>query len=397
MKGALATSLLLGAALVFTGAAADDSTLVTAVADQRQELNLTLYNQGFGLVGDLRELDLPAGRFRLQWDGVARQLDPGTVVLNSADGAEGPVILEQVFDEDLVSPARLLELHVGREVILVQEDRDLRVKRTRARLLSTAGPTYEVEGRVVVGHPGRVEMPGGLPEGLLLQPALGWLVESAAAGPRRLEARYLTNGMGWSAGYRLELHSDETVADLNGWVSVENRSGTDFPGVVLRLVAGDVNRETSSGRYNARNMPMAPAMEMDRAAAAPPGFGEQSFSSYHLYTLERSADILDNQTTRLTFTEAAGLPVQRELLLRGNPGHRRNRYGEVQREKVAVVLRLQNSEKDGLGRPLPAGVWQVFKADDSGTQLFLGEDRFGHSARGGEVVIGIGSSFDVTA
>lgn len=397
MKGILATSILLAAVLVSTGAAADDSTLVTAVADQRQALNLTLYNQGFGLVGDLRELDLPAGRFRLQWDGVPRQLDPGTVALTAADGTEGPAVLEQVFDEDLVSPARLLELNLGREVVLVQEDRDLREKRTRARLLSTSGPTYEIEGRVVIGHPGRVELPGGLPEGLLLRPALGWLVESAAAGPRRLEARYLTNGLGWSAGYRLELNHDETVADLDGWVSVENNSGADFTNAVLRLVAGDVNREKASGHYKSRNMPMSPAMEMDRAAAAPAGFGEQSFSSYHLYTLERSADILDNRTTRLALTEAAGLPVQRELVLRGNPGYSRHRHGEAQREKVAVMLRLQNSEKDGLGRPLPAGVWQVFKADDTGTRLFLGEDRFGHSARGGEVVIGIGSSFDVTA
>ena len=83
---------------------------------------------------------------------------------------------------------------LGREITLVQEDQDLQEKRTRARLLSTSGPTLEVDGAIMVGHPGRMELPE-LPPGLLLHPALGWLAESGKAGTALLEARYLTGGV----------------------------------------------------------------------------------------------------------------------------------------------------------------------------------------------------------
>jgi hypothetical protein len=379
------------------GSEAAEAPLITATLDQREELALTVYSQGFGLVSDRRRVDLPGGSFRLRWDGVPEQLDPASVFLAPVGGKEGLTILEQFYDDDLVSPARLLELYVGREITLVQEDRDLREKRTPARLLSTSGPTVEVDGTVVVGHPGRIELPE-LPPGLLLRPSLGWLAAGKTSGRMLLEARYLTGGLTWTAGYRLDLNQEETAAELSGLVSVENRSGTDYPDVSLRLVAGDVNRQAPGGQNSGRNKMMrAPAAEMDMAAGSAADFGEEALSGYYLYTLGRSAAVLDNRTTRLSLVEAAGVPVERQLILRGNPMHPGSSYGEVQREPVAVVLRVKNSEKDGLGRPLPAGVWQVFKEDSSGAQLFLGESRFGHSARGTEVVIGVGNSFDVTA
>lgn len=397
--GALFCLTALAAAAVGSSPVAaegDARALIAAIADQREDLALTAYSQGFGLVSDLRGVDLPAGPFQLRWDDVPEQLDPSSVVLVPAGGPGGLTVLEQYYDDDLVTPGRLMDLFVGREITLVQEDESLLEKRTRARLLSVSGPTLEIDGTVVVGHPGRVELPE-LPLGLLLRPALGWLAESEPAGRRLLEVRYITGGIDWSAGYRLELNQNEDAADLAAWVSVENRSGADFPDAVLRLVAGDVNRLFPAVEYHARGKRMAPAAMKDSAAGSGAGFGEESLAEYYLYTLDRKAAILDNRTTRLAFAEASAVPVQRELTLRGNPSHSRNRYGEVQRESVSVVLRVKNSEAAGLGRPLPAGVWQVYKKDGSGAPLFLGEDRFGHSARGTEVVIGIGNSFDVTA
>jgi hypothetical protein len=194
---------------------ADDPQQVTATDQQREQLALTVYSQGFGLVSDLRRVDLPVGPVQLRWDDVPQQLDPDSVALVQSGGGASLTVLEQFYDDDLVSPARLMELFIGREITLVQEDRELREKRTGARLLSTSGPTLEVDGAVMVGHPGRVELPE-LPQGLLLRPALGWLAVSGKAGVAHLEARYLTGGLGWTAGYRLALHRDEDAADLAG-------------------------------------------------------------------------------------------------------------------------------------------------------------------------------------
>lgn len=388
--------ILVPAAVVLPAAAGDGAVPVISDTIQRESIAVTAYSQGFALVSERRRVELPAGSLRLHWDGVARQLDPDSVVLADIAAPASLSLLEQFFDDDVVSPARLMELHVGREVTVVQEDRELREKRTAARLLSTAGPTLEIDGAVVVGHPGRLEFPE-LPDGLLLRPALGWLAESASAGSRLLEARYLTGGVDWRAVYRLDLNSAEDAAALEAWVSVENRSGATFEDVELQLVAGDVNRTAPPLRHEARAAMAARAGYADVAAEAAPAFGGETLSAYHLYTLERPATLADNRTSRLPFAAAAGVPVQRELVLRGQPSHSRGQYGEPRREPVQVLLRVKNEKASGLGRALPAGTWQVYKQDGRGRRLFLGESRFGHSAAGGEVVLGIGNSFDVTA
>ena len=52
---------------------------------------------------------------------------------------------------------------------------------------------------------------------------------------------YITNGMGWSADYVMLLNEDSDAFDLNGWVTLDNRSGATYTDAKLKLVAGDVN------------------------------------------------------------------------------------------------------------------------------------------------------------
>ncbi len=40
----------------------------------------------------------------------------------------------------------------------------------------------------------------------------------------------------------LVVNQNDTKADLNGWVTINNNSGTTYKNAELKLVAGDVNR-----------------------------------------------------------------------------------------------------------------------------------------------------------
>jgi hypothetical protein len=64
---------------------------------------------------------------------------------------------------------------------------------------------------------------------------------------------------------------------------------------------------------------------------------------------------------------------------------------------VQVVMRFENSEKAGLGVPLPAGKVRVFKADVDGSLEFLGEDAIDHTPRDEDVRLYIGDAFDIVA
>lgn len=52
---------------------------------------------------------------------------------------------------------------------------------------------------------------------------------------------YRTTGFGWKADYSITLDEDEKVADIGGWVTIDNYSGKKYVDAKLKLIAGEVN------------------------------------------------------------------------------------------------------------------------------------------------------------
>src|SRR3954465_15087090 len=78
------------------------------------DLSVTVYNQNLALVQDTRQISLPAGRSRQEFPNVSGQISPETVTLSGSDVA----VVEQNFDFDLLSPAKLMEKAVGETITL---------------------------------------------------------------------------------------------------------------------------------------------------------------------------------------------------------------------------------------------------------------------------------------
>ena len=60
-------------------------------------------------------------------------------------------------------------------------------------------------------------------------------------------------------------------------------------------------------------------------------------------------------------------------------------------------IEFTNSEKDGLGMPLPAGKVRVYKRDTDGSIEFIGEDALYHTPRNEKVRLLLGTVFDIVA
>ena len=73
------------------------------------------------------------------------------------------------------------------------------------------------------------------------------MLENAGAARHRVEASYLTGGIGWSADYVLTIGRDDKAGDLAGWVTLKNQSGTSYRNARLQLIAGEVNRVGREG------------------------------------------------------------------------------------------------------------------------------------------------------
>ncbi len=386
--------LLLICLLGSTPAWSQTGTLSSTVADQTQ-VALTIYNSNIGLVKDLREIDLADGENELRFMDVAAQIIPTTVHIKSLATPPELSVLEQNYEYDLLSPEKLMEKYVGKEVKVLDKNYYTGQEQiVTATLLSTTGsPVYQIGNEIHIGLPGRVILPQ-LPENLIAKPTLVWLLRNGKAGKQKLETSYLTNQITWQADYVTVLNTDDTKADLSGWVSIDNKSGASYKNATLKLVAGDVHRVEPKVMYE-----QAIALTSARVAApAPPQFKEEGFFEYHLYTLDRPATVKDNQTKQMTLLTANDIPVTKRLILRGQQGYFYNAYSpddELPLEKVSVFLEIENSQKNNLGMPLPKGTVRVYKADKDGSLQFIGEDQIDHTAKDETVKVKMGEAFDV--
>jgi len=349
---------------------------------------VTIYNGNLGLVKDLREVRFPSGQSEVQFMDVAASIDPTTVHLKSLTDASGLKILEQNYEYDLLTSQKLMEKYVGRKVRLYQSDGTYH----DATLLSTNGPIFEINGQIHMGQFGRLVLPS-LPENLVAKPTLMWLLRNQTARPQRVEASYLTSGITWKADYVMVLNAGDTLADLTGWVTIDNKSGATYANAALKLVAGDVNRAPEARRDQRM-------MELAAKAASPASasfdFASEGFFEYHLYTLDGRTTVKDNQTKQLSLLSSSEIPVRKELIYYGAADYYRNAYGvPMSNQKVAVYLEVKNSKENRLGLPLPKGKVRVYKADTSGSQQFVGEDWIDHTAKDESVKIKLGNAFDV--
>src|SRR5260370_25723372 len=154
-----------------------------------------------------------------QFADVAAQIDPTSVHLKSLTDPQGLKILEQNYEYDLLTSAKLLEKYVGKKVRLYTSNGTYQ----EATLLSTNGPIYEINGQIHMGHSGQVVLPA-LPENLVSKPTLVWLLRNARAAAQRVEASYLTTGINWKADYVMVIIAADNKNDLPGWVTISNTS-----------------------------------------------------------------------------------------------------------------------------------------------------------------------------
>lgn len=376
------------------GAAAPATQQITSLTDQ-SDLSLTVYNSDIALVRDVRTLRLPGGTFDLQFMDIAATVNPATVHFRSLTQPGTVGVLEQNYEYDLLEPDKLLRKYVGRDVTLVRTRQDggtTREEEVRARLLSyNNGPVWQIGGEIVTGlHADHIRFPE-LPGNLHSRPTLIWTLQNDGAAAHRVEASYLAGKLAWNADYVLTVARDDRAADLDGWVTLTNGSGTAFNNARLQLVAGDLNRVRQAME---KRMEMADAVA-PRAAAAQ--MAQEAFSDYHLYTLGRRTTINNNETKQVSMLTGTGVPTTKRYVVNGQHYYYRNAQhpGAPLKDAVQVFYQFRNDRKSGLGAPMPAGTIRVYQADSKEGIHFVGEDRISHTPKDETINIRIGSAFDV--
>jgi hypothetical protein len=370
------------------GSAAPGQT-TTSLGDQTG-LSITVYNNDLALVRDVRDIALPTGTFQLKFMDIAATVNPATVHFRSLTAPAGLSLLEQNYEYDLLDPQKLLSKYVGRGLTV-----NWGPTMVKATLLAdNGGPIWKIGNQIVTGlNPSPMQFPE-VPKNLYDRPTLLWTLTNRGPAKQKVEASYLATRLSWSADYVLTVNRDENGADLGGWVTLVNNSGTPFENAKLQLVAGDLNRVQTQMPF-ARSAVAGAVNE----AARREDFEQENFSEYHLYTLTRPTSVLNDETKQVSLLDAAGFPVQKTYEVDGQMYYYRGvvRPGDPIKDPVQVYYKFQNDEKSRLGMPLPAGTVRIYQADSRGNALFAGEDRITHTPKDQQVSLHAGNAFDIVA
>ena len=368
----------------------------TTTLDDQAELALTVYNSNLALVRDVRNITLTRGQSDLHFMDIAATINPATVHFRSLSEPVRVSVIEQNYEYDLLEPEKLLKKYVGKDVTLVRTrnvNGTTREEEVIARLLSyNNAPVWQINGEIVTGmHADHIRFPE-LPGNLYSRPTLIWTLDNGGGGRHRVEASYLATNLAWNADYVLTVARDDRNADLDGWVTLKNTSGTAFKNASLQLVAGDLNRV----RQQLNEMRDA-AKSMRAEAAAP--MAQEAFSDYHLYTLGHKTSINNAETKQVAMLNATGFPVTKRYVVNGEHFYYRNPYSPSAplKDQVEVFYQLKNETTAGLGMPMPMGTVRVYQADSKGGLQFVGEDRINHTPKDETINLKIGNAFDVVA
>ena len=373
---------------------ASTAELVSTLADQ-QGVAVTIYNENLALVKDKRRITLQKGGNSLAFREVSARMRPETAFLQSTSQKQPLTVLEQNFDFDLLTPKKLLEKYVGKKIGVVKTHPTTGEETVEEATVLSAnnGVVIRIGDRIETGMSGGRLIFPDVPDNLRDRPTLVMNLLSESNLPQELELSYLTGGLGWQADYVAELSSVEDKLDLLGWVTLTNTSGTSYMNARLQLVAGDVHQVQPELRRMVREQ----AVDMAVRTQAPK-MAQEALFEYHLYTLERPTNILENQTKQVSLLQADSVPSQKEYLLKGQDYYYRNRYGDLgTKMKVGVFLLFTNAKSENLGMPLPKGVVRVYKQDSMGNVQFVGEDKIDHTPENEEIRLKLGDAFDITA
>jgi hypothetical protein len=356
----------------------DDSSLFSAD-------NNGSVSSGYAVAREPRALDLKSGVQDVSLSGLPQFLDTEGLSL-SIDGGAKVISQRLILGQGQDAIAGSL---VGKDISVLGPDGKPMISGTLISAnngLLIKGP----QGTALIRNYAGILGNGDMTPGSVLQVR----VQSERAGKADAVLSYPTSGLGWRASYIGTLQPGGSCKmRFESRASIANRSGRDWNGLKLTLIAGEPNL----------NKPSAPrAYMMAKAAPAPmasmDAMPEQAtLADYRSYTLPGNIDLPDGSVTQSSLYATRTIDCEQTTLYEsGNRGwHPPQPYisPDLMSDGGNVISTVQIKAFDSL----PAGFLRVLTADRSGTPQVIGEGRINDTAKGQDATITLGQAFDLTA
>ena len=376
------------ATVLYAGASASPvhAQSVVVGADQRSDLSLTVYQGGFALVHDVRRASLPEGPATVILPDLSDRLDITTIRLVVGEDTQ---VRSLTFEGEVLSAGALLRRSVGKTVRVARVNPATGEETfEEAEVLAVAPDlVLRIGERIETAVPGRIVF-ADVPSDLRPTPGIVANISVAVAGDRAVSLSYLTDGISWKTSYVGRLAAGEDSMELTAWALVDNQTNTAFPAAELSLISGEVNR--TAVKPVPRRAVVGRALQAEVVAD---GVSLVATGPYYRYALPQTFDIRARQQTQVELLRSATVPFERILRTEGGPLYSARAIAATQ--PVNARLTIANEAANGLGVPMPAGLFSSFEEVD-GSEVFQGGASVDATPVGSEMEVDIGRSFDVT-
>ncbi len=337
--------------------------------------SLIVYNGNIALVHEERALNVDKNDKEIIYRGVANTIDTDSV---NVELPKSVSLYSQQYRFDKLSQQKLLNAHINKEVsvrILKNAKEFVKIKATLLSSNSAYSIVKTKKGEII-SVSSRDIIFKTIPNELITKPSLVWNISAKKPLNAKMKIDYIIKNVNWKSNYILNIKDNK--ANLDGWISIANRSGKKFTNTKLYVLAGEINRPQRP--QNIYRIAKSMAMDSTREVS------QQAHEGYHFYTIPFKVDIANNETTQIKYIDKKNIPIKRKystILSRPNYFN-----GEV-KHGVTQYIHL-----NGLNFPLPKGVVRSYSKLKN-TTILLGETNIKHTPKNTPINLKLGKNFDL--
>jgi len=347
-----------------------------AILDEKNlKTSLIVYEQGFALVHEEKQLHLRQGEKQLEYRALPQTIISDSINLTTPKEIQ---IHSQNYSYERLTQERLLREHLGKEVTLRRQKNLQEFENIPATLLSydIQNSLLEISGKQIITAKNDALIFSKKEEGAL-EPSIVWNVSTPKRVQSKLTLEYLTNNIGFSTSYDLESSVDGSR--LKGWVNIENNSGKEFKNVKLSLLSGELQRADNTP-------PPTPMLRTYAAMSSAPEVQEKAVAGYYLYDIPTPANIPNNQQTHIAFINEPKITTKKEYVATlSNPLYLRGERSVDVTESLAL---------SPLAFALPKGKLRYYTLLQ-GKRVLLSQTEIAHTPNGQSLSFLVGKNFDL--
>ncbi|MBS3791699.1 DUF4139 domain-containing protein [Candidatus Bipolaricaulota bacterium] len=328
---------------------------------------ITLYQSGPSLVIEKDQIMLAKGL-----NDITRSL-PETVVTETVfTTSPGASLKSSRIVPAVNSQDRLLETLVGTNVSVVKAgSSETALEGTLVGIFNGKPLLKTSDGEMrLIDNPEEYRFRGFSPE--RKNARLELKLDAGEEVRTELAVGYQLSKLNWSPQYVGFLDEENETLDLRGVANIENRTGWNFQGVQLRLLAGEPKRDEGERNY------FAAVRSLNQQEAPEP---EQVFE-YYRYKVGFPVDLTSAVETQVKFFHSDSVSYRKYYL-----------FEPYSSSAVRTMLELKNTEEQGLGIPIASGTIRIYEGSDEKT--FIGEDSLPNLPVERETELELGDAFDV--